>query len=90
MRLAMIAVLGLAACMPDDGDRGEKGADECGAAALQHLVGQPVAPNEAEFETDNRPVRLIPPGTAVTMDHRPDRLNVDLDENDVITKIWCG
>jgi len=90
MRLAMIAVLALAACMPEDGDEAEPGAVECGAAAFQHLVGQPVTPNEAEIGSGDRPVRIIPPGTAVTMDHRPDRLNVDLDENDVITRIWCG
>ncbi|WP_425500518.1 I78 family peptidase inhibitor [Roseovarius bejariae] len=24
------------------------------------------------------------------MDHRPDRLNVDLDEAGRITRIWCG
>ncbi|MRU14904.1 hypothetical protein FDP25_05605 [Roseovarius sp. A21] len=26
----------------------------------------------------------------MTMDHRPDRLNVDLDEAGRITRIWCG
>ena len=57
----------------------------CGADVLQDRVGTQV--------TDHAFVpgaRIIPPGTAVTMDHRPDRLNVETDDNGVITRIYCG
>lgn len=33
--------------------------------------------------------RVIPPGFAVTMDYREDRLNIETDSRGVITKIGC-
>lgn len=90
MRPVMIAMilLGLAACRAQETPAGPEDGDACGADALQQLVGGPVA----ALDTDalDQPVRLIPPDTMVTMDHRPDRLNVDLDAQDRITRIWCG
>lgn len=35
-------------------------------------------------------MRVIRPGDAVTLDHRPERLNVRLDEADTITALDCG
>ena len=35
-------------------------------------------------------VRVIPPDTMVTMDHREDRLNIEVDAKNVITKLRCG
>jgi len=35
-------------------------------------------------------IRVIRPGDNVTMDYRTDRLNVELDENDIVTRIYCG
>ncbi len=35
-------------------------------------------------------LRVIRPGTMVTRDYLPDRLNVTLDENDVVSKFHCG
>lgn len=37
-----------------------------------------------------RPYRVLPPGSAMTMDHSPERINLDLDENGIITRVWCG
>jgi hypothetical protein len=36
------------------------------------------------------PVRVIRPGMAVTMDHRPDRINFPISEAGRITRIHCG
>ena len=60
----------------------------CGAVNLQHLVGQKVE----VLEGLNRagPQRIIRPGQVVTLDFDAARLDVDLDENGVITRIWCG
>jgi len=63
-------------------------AGTCGAESLQHLVGQPH--NAIDTETVSGPVRILPPGAMMTMDYRLDRLNVELSENDQITRIWCG
>jgi len=86
--VAAIAALTIApACQPSEEDAVEA-KDSCGAAGYQSAVG---TPHEAHDFTDpDRPVRIIPPNSAVTMDHRPDRLNIDIDEDGVITRIWCG
>lgn len=34
--------------------------------------------------------RIIPPGTAVTMDYIPDRLNLEVDSQGQITRVYCG
>ena len=34
--------------------------------------------------------RFIPPGTAVTMDYIPDRLNLEVDSYGFITRVYCG
>ena len=82
-----IGAVALAACHPEAETPPEM-AESCGAEALQHLVGQP----RSAFESQNidAPTRILPPGSAMTMDHRPDRLNVDLDEDGRISRIWCG
>jgi hypothetical protein len=35
-------------------------------------------------------MRVVRPGEAVTLDYRPDRLNVRRDDDDVIAEIACG
>lgn len=101
--IALAAGLALTACsaigngMPDSGnaldtprfdDARPVGDDSCGAEARSYLIGQPVS--EVDLDTLARTVRVIRPGDAVTMDHRPDRLNLDLDDNGVILRPWCG
>lgn len=38
----------------------------------------------------NKPVRIVRPGDAMTMDHNPQRLNFILDQNEIIRNIMCG
>ena len=61
--------------------------DACGAEELQSFVGEPVTALSDSVVAD---ARVIRPGDAVTMDYRPDRLNVYLDADDVIERIVCG
>ena len=88
--VAFISLLTLVACLPEEKPptRQATGDDACGAEKLQLLVGLPY--EARDFQEDGRPMRVLPPGSAMTMDHRIDRLNVDLDEDGVITRIWCG
>jgi hypothetical protein len=37
----------------------------------------------------DKPMRVIKPGMAVTMDYRPDRLNVQVGEDGKISKFTC-
>lgn len=71
-------------------------ANDCAAAAsadgLGTWVGQPY--DEAEEAIEAREgietVRVIRPGDMVTKDFREGRLNVELDDQGEITKIYCG
>jgi hypothetical protein len=41
-------------------------------------------------EAAGHPVRVLRPGTAMTMDYRPDRLNIHLDERDDVVGLSAG
>ncbi|MGO1069804.1 I78 family peptidase inhibitor [Lysobacter sp. CA199] len=65
----------------------------CNAEAARWAIGR--APDEATVErarteTGSRDVRVLKPGMAATMDFRPDRLNIDVNERGAITGLRCG
>lgn len=61
--------------------------DSCGAAALADHLGAPAADLGTALPAG---ARLLPPGSMMTQDFRPDRVNLDLDAEGRITRIWCG
>ena len=68
-------------------------ADGCGAGRLQARVGKPAGSDPAatiKGELGHEPIRVIRPGEMVTMDHRPDRLNIELGEDGRIKAVRCG
>lgn len=88
MRLITAAFILLNACTaaehgPSEGDEGT-----CGAEGYAGLVGQPV--DTVETGTLAEAVRILPPGAAMTTDYRLERLNIDTDDEGVITRLWCG
>ena len=62
--------------------------DTCGASVLSGLVGQ----NRSVLQTMKfaTTVRIIEPGMAVTMDYVENRLNIEVDEAGVISRVSCG
>ncbi len=94
----ILPALALAACAqtpppaeetPVRGDTGYT----CNAEGLSDLVGRPATAElgaTALDRSDSRTLRWIQPGTAVTMDYRQDRLNIYLDEKNVVEKFTCG
>lgn len=62
-------------------------ADTCGMAQYAALIGKPAT--DAGVPPEGPQVRHIRPDTQVTMDFRPDRLNIDIDANGVITGFRC-
>lgn len=60
----------------------------CGAAELQDLVGRDAS--VLQTMRFGQTVRIIRPGMAVTMDYVPDRLNIEIDAAEVITRVSCG
>ncbi|SMR81890.1 Peptidase inhibitor I78 family protein [Aliiroseovarius halocynthiae] len=85
-QLFMIATLtGLAGCMADGADAAD---DLCGASQLAYLVGQTAEILTGLDLPENR--RVMQPDMAYTMDYQPNRLNISIDENKVIDRVWCG
>lgn len=93
--LAGVALVGgLAACVPVEPGPGgggspvPAGVNQCGALDLQFLVGGSArALDSMRF---NKPVRVIYPDTAVTMDYNADRLNFEVDRTGRISRVSCG
>lgn len=100
------AILALTACSggpqaPADKDpapppprvTSEANPDPCGGGPVQDRVGRSFSESLRDAivaESGAERVRVLRPGDAATMDHRPDRLNIHLDDNDVIARIECG
>lgn len=68
-------------------------ADTCNAAAASDAVGKrdtPALRIDVARKIGHGRIRWLLPNTAVTMDYRPDRLNVDIDTRGMITRLRCG
>ncbi|MBC3942357.1 I78 family peptidase inhibitor [Sphingomonas albertensis] len=98
MRVVPIAVLlASAACTPVE-MRGEAPAAPpvaaaCNAGSLGDLVGKRASDARADVmqtRSGARTLRWIAPNTAVTMDFRPDRLNVYVDAKGRIERFTCA
>lgn len=61
--------------------------DTCGAAALKILIGKSIA--AVQMPADKN-IRVIGANTQVTQDHRPERMNIEVDEVAKIKDIYCG
>lgn len=105
MKQHMIFVAVLASCVscttvsPSQNDAADKGMPMatserpeppkgCSPDSLAQYVGQPIA--EVQPKLDTRDIRILRPGMMRTMDYRPTRLNVDVDNNGAIARFWCG
>jgi hypothetical protein len=62
--------------------------DTCGSTAYLRLIGQDVTTLERELIM--RPIRIVRPGDAVTMDYSAGRINFDIDRSGRIARITCG
>jgi len=63
-------------------------AGACAADAFQVLIGQPVG--EVHQESLPMPHRIYERGDAVTLDHRPDRLNIVVGDGGTVVDVKCG
>lgn len=95
MRALILVVTALAIAGCGHRSRPARGADPsvCDIRRLKVLVGRPgsaVAASEALRLSGARTIRWVPPGSAVTMDYRPDRLNVVLSGDKKVRRFTCG
>ena len=88
--IAAVALAGCSAVTTGGGGNGAaqraSGPDTCNAASYAALVGQDAVVALQIPE----PKRSYRPDEAITLDDIPERVNVVLDETDVITAITCG
>jgi len=99
MLFATTAGLALAACAtpaadsPAPQDAEEETPMTCDAKKAAWAVGQ-IADDalvaKVKADTGSDRYRVIPPNTAVTMDYREDRVNIDVDANNRVTAVRCG
>lgn len=65
----------------------------CQAEALPGLLGEPATAERVELarqQSGARSVRVLAPGDAVTLDYDSQRLNIDIDEAELIQRVSCG
>lgn len=65
----------------------------CQAEALPGLLGKPATAErveQARQQTGAKTVRVLAPGDAVTLDYDSQRLNIDIDEAELIQRVSCG
>lgn len=68
-------------------------AKHCDATNAQWAVGQAASRatvDKAVTDSGSSTSRVIKPGQAVTMDFREDRLNIEVDDKNVVTAVRCG
>lgn len=90
--------LALTACAVDSTkpvipERGVTPGYECDSEHLQDLIGKVADADLGDAalkRSGARSLRWIPPNSAVTMDFRQDRLNIEYDEKMRVARIKCG
>lgn len=93
-RLLPIALIACAACAPigPPAPATEAGA-QCDVSGVLDMIGQSATPEMVERLRERsgaRTVRSYETGAILTMDFRPDRLNVEADKGGRIVKLNCG
>lgn len=65
----------------------------CNADTASHVQGKRISPElEQEAKRSSRAgiVRVIRPGQVITKDYRSERLNLQLNDYDVVVRAYCG
>ena len=91
--LAGVLLAGCASSPQQDGAKAPKGDGRCNAEAVQHLVDQRITAElaeEARVKAGAEHLRVTQPNQPVTMDYNPQRLNIDIDDDDIIIRLSCG
>ena len=68
-------------------------ADACDLDAIQYAIGESfeeAMTSQLQDDSGAQQVRVLRPGDAATMDHRSDRLNIHLDDQDNVEALRCG
>ena len=95
--LANLAVIALLAGCSSSGSSKDPaqqaGQRECNVDKLQDLVGQTInvtLVEQVQQQAGAEQVRVLAPRAPATMDYNPQRLNIDIDDAEVILRLSCG
>ncbi|MPQ86225.1 hypothetical protein F0170_20890 [Pseudomonas sp. MAFF 730085] len=96
----LLAALALAGCStPGAPAQGKEAAvadaaySRCESKAAEFAVGQKASPqllDQARTRAGAQNARILKPNDMVTLEYRSDRLNLNTDDNLVITRVNCG
>lgn len=92
----LVAAFLLAGCNTSPGERepvAEAGHSRCEAKAAEFVVGKKASRElleQARTRAGAQTARVLGPHDVVTLEYRSDRLNLNADENAVITRVNCG
>ncbi|NNU15095.1 hypothetical protein HK107_01995 [Parvularcula sp. ZS-1/3] len=95
LRAMTAAAIILTACAPTAVEEdevpndlpGPTGEQPCGAEGYQGFVGKPLA--AVTYPSDMK-VRIVEPGMIMTMEYIATRMNIKVDEDGMITRVYCG
>lgn len=85
--ISLTALALLTACIGEENSE-MQGIKTCDPEAFEFLIGQPK--ERVNDSLTPKSVRVLGENAAMTMDHRPDRLNIFHDESGKIVKVTCG
>ena len=91
--LAGALLAGCASSPQQDSAGAAEGDGRCNAEPVQHLLEERITTDLAErarIESGAAQLRDTHPNQPVTMDYNPQRLNIDIDDDDIIIRLSCG
>ncbi|WP_434768391.1 I78 family peptidase inhibitor [Pseudomonas triticicola] len=71
----------------------ESGNSRCEASAAQFAIGKKASPellDQARAKAGAQNARFLKPNDMITLEYRSDRLNLNTDNNLVVTRVNCG
>jgi hypothetical protein len=90
--LALLALLAGCSSQPASQSTAEISGD-CNVDNLSGVLGQSASAElieQVQQQANAKTLRVLAPGDAATMDYNPQRLNIDIDESEVIIRLTCG
>jgi ABC-type uncharacterized transport system auxiliary subunit len=66
---------------------------DCNVEQVHGVLGQTASSElieQVQQQANAKTLRVLAPGDAATMDYNPQRLNIDIDESEVIIRLTCG
>ena len=66
---------------------------DCNVEQVHGVLGQTASSElieQVQQQANAKTLRVLAPGDAATLDYNPQRLNIDIDESEVIIRLTCG